>query len=91
MQFKAHLESVLETGRQWIIFISRIAVRVAISDLIRCTRIDGFLISNVSNFYEQHSVWMQELEVGQGQCTLKIVPDAPEDNSRHQLTLGAAH
>ena len=54
-------------------FISRTAVHVAISDIVRCARIDGFLvrcagidgflIPNVSNSYE-HSVRMQELEVG---------------------------
>ena len=54
-------------------FISRTTVRVAISDIIRCARmhgflvrwagIDGFLMPNVSNSNE-HSVRMQELEVG---------------------------
>jgi hypothetical protein len=64
MQFEARLESVLERGHKQIIFISRTAVRVAISDNVRCTGIDGFLMPNVSNPYEQHSVWIQELEVG---------------------------
>jgi hypothetical protein len=50
------------------------AVHVAISDMVRgaiiagllfrCVRIDGFLILNNCNSDEQHSVRMQELEVG---------------------------
>ena len=64
MQFKAHLQSVLERGLQRIIFILRMAVSVAISDIVRCTRIDGFLMPNVGNSFEQHSVWIQELEFG---------------------------
>jgi len=73
MQFEARLERVLERGLQRFIFISRMAVRVAISDIVRCARIDrflvrcagidGFLMPKVSNSYE-HSVRMQELEVG---------------------------
>ena len=45
-----------------------------ISDVVRCTGIDGFLVRctgiegllmpNVINFYQQYSVWMEELEVG---------------------------
>ena len=52
------LERVLEKCIKWFIFISRTAVRVAISDIVRCAEIDGFLIVNVSNSYEQHSVQM---------------------------------
>jgi len=73
MQFEVRLERVLERGLQRFIFISRMAVRVAISDivrwaridgfLVRCAGIDGFLMPNVSNSYE-HSVRMHELEVG---------------------------
>jgi len=48
-------------------------------------------MQNVSNAYEQHSVRMQELEVGYSQHTERIEPDAPDDNSQHQLTLGAGH
>ena len=66
-------------------------VRVGISDIVRRTGIDGFLMPNVSNSYEQHSLWIQELEVGQSQRTERIEPDAPEDYSLHQLTLGAGH
>jgi len=32
--------------------------------LVRCAGKDGFLRLNVSNSYQQHSVWMRELEVG---------------------------
>jgi len=31
--------------------------------IVRCAGMDGFLMPNVSNSYQQHSVWMQELEV----------------------------
>jgi len=64
MQFEARIESVLERGLQRIIYIKLMEVRVAISDIVRCTRIDEFLMRNVSNSNEQHSVRMQELEVG---------------------------
>jgi len=74
MEFEAHLERVVERCIQDFIFISWTAVRVAISDIVRharidrfldrCARINGFLMPNVSNFYEQHSVRMYELEVG---------------------------
>jgi len=37
---------------------------VVISDVVRCAGIDGFLLPNVSNYYQQHSIRMQELEVG---------------------------
>jgi len=37
--------------------------------LERCTRMDWFLMPNVSNSYQQHSVWMQELEVSYSQHT----------------------
>ena len=30
----------------------------------RCAGIDGFLMLNVGNSYQQHSIWIQELEVG---------------------------
>jgi len=63
MQFEAGLERVLERLHQWFIFLSRTAVGVAISDIVRCAGIDGFLLPNVSNSYKQHFVWMQELEV----------------------------
>jgi len=36
---------------------------------VRCTRIDGFQMPNVNNSYEQYSVWMQEWEVDESQCT----------------------
>jgi len=39
-------------------------MRVAMWDNVRCDEIDEFLLPNVSNSYEQHSVRMQELEVG---------------------------
>jgi len=45
------------------------AVHVAISDIGRCAGIDEFLMPNVSNSYEPHSVRMQELEGGQSQRT----------------------
>jgi hypothetical protein len=45
-------------------FISRMAVRVVISDIVRCTGIDEFLMPNVNSSFEQHSVRMQELEAG---------------------------
>ena len=64
MQFEARLERVLERYLRWYIFISRTAVRVAISDNVRFAGIDGFLMPNVSNSNEQHSVRMQGLEVG---------------------------
>jgi len=37
---------------------------IAILAIVRCAEIDGFLMQNVSNSYEPHSVRMQELEVG---------------------------
>jgi len=43
--------------------------RVAISDVVRCAGIDGYLLPNVSNSYQQHSAGMQQLEVGESQCT----------------------
>jgi len=64
MQSEAPLESILKRGLQWVKLILRMVVRVSISDIVRCTAIDGFLMLNVSNSYEQHSVRMQELEVG---------------------------
>jgi len=74
MQFEAHVERVLERLHEWFIFLSRTAVRIAISDIIRCASIDEFLLRcvrievflmlKVSNSYEQHSVLMQELEDG---------------------------
>jgi len=64
MQFEARLESVLERGLQQIIFILGTAVCFAISDIVRYTGIDRFLMPNGSNSYKQHSVRMQELEVG---------------------------
>ena len=49
------------------------AVRVAVSDIVRCARVDGilircagkdgFLMLNVSNSYQQYSVRLQEIEV----------------------------
>jgi len=36
-------------------------------DVVRCTWKDEFLMRIVSNSYQQHSVWMKELEVGQSQ------------------------
>jgi len=31
--------------------------------LVKCTGNDGFLRPNVTNFYQQHTVWIQEMEV----------------------------
>jgi len=64
MLFEARLATVLERGLQRIVFLWRTAVQFAVSDIVRCTGIDGFLMPNVSNSYEEHSVRMQELEVG---------------------------
>ena len=64
MKFEARLENVLERGQHRIICILRTAVRVVISDVVRCTGINGFLMPKVNNSYEQHSVRMQELEIG---------------------------
>jgi len=64
MQFEVRLHSVLDRGLELNIFISRMVVCVAISDIVRCTGIDGFLIVNDSKSYEQHCVWMQEVEDG---------------------------
>jgi hypothetical protein len=64
MQFEAPLEIVLEREHQRIIFIATMAVRVAISDIVRFTGIDGVLMPNVSNSFEQYHVRMEELEVG---------------------------
>ena len=74
MQFEAPHERVLGRSLQRFLCISSMAVRVAISDivrgaridglLVRCAGIDGFLMLNVSKSYEQHSVRMQELEIG---------------------------
>jgi len=101
IQFEARLNWVLETCLAQCIFTSRMTVHVAISDIARCARkagfpvrytgIDGFLMLNVSNFYEHHCVRMQELEVRLSQHTYRIEPDAPEENSHHQLTLCAGH
>jgi hypothetical protein len=59
--------------------------------LISCTAIDGFLMLNVRNSHEQHSVRMHKLEVVQSQLTLRTEPDTPEDNSLHPRTLGAGY
>jgi hypothetical protein len=64
MQFEARLEIVREREVPQIRYILRTAVRIATSQIIRGTGIDGFLMPNISNSYEQHSVQMQELEVG---------------------------
>jgi hypothetical protein len=37
--------------------------------IVRCAGMDESLMPNVSNSYQQHSVWMQELEVSLSQRT----------------------
>jgi hypothetical protein len=64
MQFKVRFESFLEISLQQFIFISKTAVLVAIPDISWCARLDGLLMPNVSNSYEQQFVRIQELEVG---------------------------
>jgi hypothetical protein len=51
-QSEVHLERVLERSLQQFILIERTVVCVAISDIVRCASIDGFLMLNPSNFYE---------------------------------------
>jgi hypothetical protein len=64
MQFEARFARVLERYFQLCICISRMAVSVVISDIVSCTQIDEFLMTKVSNSYEQHSLQMQDLKVG---------------------------
>jgi hypothetical protein len=59
----AHPVSTLASGLQQVIISLKTAVCDSILDIVTCTGIDSFLMSNVNNSFEQHSVPMQELVV----------------------------
>jgi len=78
MQFKARIQgfsrdnfngSSWYQGQQSSVVIYNIA-RCTGNDgfLVRCTGIDALPMLNVCNSCQQHSVWIQELEVGKRQC-----------------------
>jgi len=74
MQFEARLERFRRDDSNDCLWYLGWQSSVAIEDVVRSTGMDaflvrhagmdGFLMPNVSNSYQQHSVWMQELEVG---------------------------
>ena len=59
--------------------------------LVRCAKLDGLLMQNVSNSYERNTLLMQELEVGSSLHRYRTDPHSPDDNSRHQLTHATGH